>query len=166
MEDERIETMKNWPKPKSARDIQVFLDFVNFYWRFIQGFSKIAGPLTSMLKFSSPTCLSTILQLIDMVDEDEIGESGGDGTNLSNPSASTKFTRAGYLIFAGAKRGGGNTKKSVKAAKDSDYLIPAAKKPLTTYGMHLDKRLSFNTLIQNGTSGLKSTRQAMPLVKF
>lgn len=50
IEGERIEAVQNWPEPKSVRDIQVFLGFVNFYWRFIQGFSKIAGPLTSMLR--------------------------------------------------------------------------------------------------------------------
>ena len=50
MEAERIEVVKDWPEPKSVRDIQVFLGFANFYRRFIQGFSKIAAPLTSMLK--------------------------------------------------------------------------------------------------------------------
>ena len=50
MEAERIEIIKDWPESKSVRDIQVFLGFANFYWRFIQGFSKIAAPLTSMLK--------------------------------------------------------------------------------------------------------------------
>ena len=52
MEDERIEAVKSWPEPKSVRDIQVFIGFANFYRRFIQGFSKIAAPLTSMLKTS------------------------------------------------------------------------------------------------------------------
>ena len=35
MKDERIETVKNWFEPKSVRNIQVFLGFANFYWRFI-----------------------------------------------------------------------------------------------------------------------------------
>ena len=35
MEDERIEAVKQWPEPKSVRDIQVFLGFANFYRRFI-----------------------------------------------------------------------------------------------------------------------------------
>ena len=50
MEAEKIEVVKDWPEPKSVRDIQVFLGFANFYRRFIQGFSRIAAPLTSMLK--------------------------------------------------------------------------------------------------------------------
>ena len=50
MEAKRIEVVKDWPEPKSVRDIQVFLGFANFYRRFIQGFSRIAASLTSMLK--------------------------------------------------------------------------------------------------------------------
>ena len=50
MEEERIQAVKTWPEPKSIRDIQVFLGFANFYRCFIQKFSKIAAPLTSMLK--------------------------------------------------------------------------------------------------------------------
>ena len=55
IEDERIEAVKQWPEPQSVRDIQVFLGFANFYWRFIQGFSQIAAPLTLMLKTSRGT---------------------------------------------------------------------------------------------------------------
>ena len=35
MEDEKIETVRNWPEPKLVRDIQIFFSFANFYWRFI-----------------------------------------------------------------------------------------------------------------------------------
>ena len=54
MEDEQIEAIKQWPEPQSVRDIQVFLRFAKFYRRFIQGFSWIAAPLTSMLKTAKP----------------------------------------------------------------------------------------------------------------
>ena len=69
---------------------------------------------------------SSIIMSIDV--EDEVGKSDGNGTSLSNPSASTKSTEAGYLTFGGTKKGGGNTKKGVKAAKGSDDLILATKK--------------------------------------
>ena len=102
-----------------------------------------------------------------MAEEDEISgsESGGNETNLSNPSLSKKSTRAGYLIFGAAKKRGGNIKKSIKAARGSNYLTPAAKKFLTTYGTFLQKRLSFNTLIGNDTSEFKLAHQAILLVK-
>ncbi len=49
MEKERIETIKTWSEANAVRDIQVFLDFANFYRRFIKNFSRIAAPFTSML---------------------------------------------------------------------------------------------------------------------
>ena len=78
MEGEQIEVVKNWPEPKLIRDIQVFLGFANFYRRFIQSFSKIAGPLTSMLRTSSATRLSkNSLLLLDVAEVDEVGVGGG-----------------------------------------------------------------------------------------
>ena len=50
MEDKRIKAVKQWPEPQSVWDNQVFLGFAKFYRWFIQGFSRIAAPLTSMLK--------------------------------------------------------------------------------------------------------------------
>ena len=50
MEAKQIEIVRKWPEPKSVQDIQVFLGFANFYWRFIQGFSRIGALLISMLK--------------------------------------------------------------------------------------------------------------------
>ena len=50
MEATRIKIIKNWPELKSVCNIQVFLGFANFYWQFIQGFSKIAVLFTWMLK--------------------------------------------------------------------------------------------------------------------
>ena len=52
VEAEKIEVVKDLPKSKSVRNIQVFPGFTNFYWRFIQGFSKIIAPLISMLKMT------------------------------------------------------------------------------------------------------------------
>ena len=52
MEAEKIKVVKDWPEHKSVHDIQVFLGFANFYWQFIQGFSRIVALLTSMLKMT------------------------------------------------------------------------------------------------------------------
>ena len=65
-----------------------------------------------------------------MADENKVGDSksGGNETNLLNPSTSKKSTGAGYLTFGGAKKGSGNTKKGVKTSKSPDYLNLASKK--------------------------------------
>lgn len=46
IEEDRIDLVKTWPPPRSHRDVQVFLGFANFYRRFINGFSRVARPLT------------------------------------------------------------------------------------------------------------------------
>ena len=104
-------------------DIQVFLNFANFYQHFIKSFSEIARPLISMLRILSLIGSSSILQsLIDVADEYEIveGESGGNETNLSKPSTSKRSTGADYLTSGSAKKGGGNTEKGVKTIKGSN----------------------------------------------
>ena len=55
IEDKKIKAVKQWPEPQSIQNIQVLLGFANFYRRFIQGFCRIAAPLTSMLKTSRST---------------------------------------------------------------------------------------------------------------
>lgn len=60
MKEKRIKVVKNWPKPKLIRDIQVFIRFANFYCQFIYGFNRITALLTLMLKTSESEVLSTL----------------------------------------------------------------------------------------------------------
>ena len=50
MTDETIRTIQEWESPKSAKDVQVFMGFANFYRRFIRNFSGICKPITDMLQ--------------------------------------------------------------------------------------------------------------------
>jgi transposase InsO family protein len=54
MDPSRIKTITEWKNnaPKSFRDVQVLLGFCNFYRRFIKGYSRLAKPLTSLMKGS------------------------------------------------------------------------------------------------------------------
>lgn len=58
MESERIDSVRDWPRPQCVCDVQIFIAFANFYRRFIQGFSKIARPLTAMMKSTGPTVIT------------------------------------------------------------------------------------------------------------
>ena len=71
MEEERINAVKKWLEPQSVRDIQVFIGFANFYRRFIKGFSRIAAPLTAMLKTTGSSVASA-----SRVDDDEVVSGG------------------------------------------------------------------------------------------
>jgi len=52
MDPSRIKTIEEWQAPASLHDVQVFLGFANFYRRFIRNYSKVAQPLTALLKGS------------------------------------------------------------------------------------------------------------------
>lgn len=52
MEEDRVAAIKQWPLPRSVGDIQTFLGFTGFYRRFIRGYSKVASPLTDLLRGS------------------------------------------------------------------------------------------------------------------
>lgn len=52
MDESRVETIKEWPRPQSFKDIQTFIGFCNFYRRFIEGFSRIARAMNELLKGS------------------------------------------------------------------------------------------------------------------
>ena len=43
-----IEAVKNWPRPQTVTQVRRFLGFVNHYRRFVQGYAKIAKPLTAL----------------------------------------------------------------------------------------------------------------------
>ncbi|GJR78695.1 putative reverse transcriptase domain-containing protein, partial [Tanacetum coccineum] len=44
----KIESIKDWASPKSPTEIRQFLGLAGYYRRFIEGFSKIAKPITKM----------------------------------------------------------------------------------------------------------------------
>ncbi|XP_073121391.1 uncharacterized protein [Henckelia pumila] len=46
----KVEAVRNWVAPKNATEIRSFLGLAGYYRRFIQDFSKIALPLTSLTR--------------------------------------------------------------------------------------------------------------------
>jgi hypothetical protein len=42
----KVETVSNWQQPTNVSEIRSFLGLAGYYRRFIEGFSKIARPMT------------------------------------------------------------------------------------------------------------------------
>ena len=49
-DEEKVSAVRNWPEPKTVREIRQFIGLAGFYRKFIEGYSKIAKPLTDILK--------------------------------------------------------------------------------------------------------------------
>ena len=50
----KVTAVTSWPIPDSQRQLQRFLGFVNFYQRFIWGYSTVAAPLTALTSSKIP----------------------------------------------------------------------------------------------------------------
>ena len=53
MDPAKVARVSEWPTPTTKKEVQSFLGFTNFYWRFIEGFSHIARPLFDLTKAES-----------------------------------------------------------------------------------------------------------------
>ena len=47
MNEEKLSEVLEWPALTKFKQVQVLLGFVNFYWRFIESFTKMSKPLSN-----------------------------------------------------------------------------------------------------------------------
>eukprot|EP00253_Pinus_taeda_P027714 PITA_27714 len=50
VDPEKIKAIMEWPVPKYVADVQSFMGLAGYYRRFVEGFSKVAFPITSLQK--------------------------------------------------------------------------------------------------------------------
>ena len=120
MEAERIEVVRKWPEPKSVWDIQVFLGFANFYRQFIQGFSRIAAPLTSMLKTTAPPKKLTLKEVGDGEGGDGIDDGSVEIAKKSRKSKGQKTSKSQKSSKSGKSKGE-KSKKSLKSGNSPNF---------------------------------------------
>ena len=46
----KVEAVSNWPRPTNVSEIRSFLGLAGYYRRFVEGFSKLASPLTHLTR--------------------------------------------------------------------------------------------------------------------
>ncbi|KAF8730579.1 hypothetical protein RHS02_07663, partial [Rhizoctonia solani] len=54
MDQKKIKAVTSWPQPKTIKQVQAFLGFVNYLRRFIPNFSLVARPLHNLTKKETP----------------------------------------------------------------------------------------------------------------
>jgi hypothetical protein len=94
METDRISTIEDWPTPKSVREVQVLLEFTNFYRWFIRKYSKVILPLTELLKKADTT----------RAPKRPSGSSGGRSRAPQKLSTKWEWTREAELAFRKLKK--------------------------------------------------------------
>lgn len=54
MAPSKVDQIKNWPTPQSAKNVQEFLGFCGFNRQFIRNYAKITIPLTNLTRKDTP----------------------------------------------------------------------------------------------------------------
>ncbi len=72
MDPAKVQAVTNWAVPTTLKEAQAFVEFCNFYRRFIKSFSKIVRPIIQLTKKEvafewSPACQMSFLLLKDAV---------------------------------------------------------------------------------------------------
>eukprot|EP00253_Pinus_taeda_P022101 PITA_22101 len=68
VDPEKIKAIMEWPVPKDVADVRSFMGLAGYYRRFVEGFSKVAFPITSLQKKGkafhwTPNCQKSFEQL-------------------------------------------------------------------------------------------------------
>lgn len=50
----KIEVALEWPKPRIVKKVSSFLGLVRYYKKFVEGFIKLARPLTTLMRKKNP----------------------------------------------------------------------------------------------------------------
>ncbi|KAF8676802.1 Encoded by [Rhizoctonia solani] len=54
MDQKKIEAITSWPQPKTVKQVQAFLGFINYLCQFIPNFSTVACPLHNLTRKETP----------------------------------------------------------------------------------------------------------------
>ena len=97
VDPQKIEAIVNWKPPTNVYEVRYFLGLAGYYRKFVEGFSKIATPLTNLLKKNqkfewSDTCQHSFEELRQKLTTAPV---------LALPSG-----KDGYVVYSDASRQG------------------------------------------------------------
>uniref|UniRef100_A0A0W0FW47 Reverse transcriptase/retrotransposon-derived protein RNase H-like domain-containing protein n=1 Tax=Moniliophthora roreri TaxID=221103 RepID=A0A0W0FW47_MONRR len=62
----KLAGIKKWPRPEIVKGVRFFLDFGNFYWKFIEQYMDLVKPLTDLTKKEARFLKEPILKIPDL----------------------------------------------------------------------------------------------------
>ena len=95
MDPQKIEAIVNWKPPMNVSEVHSFLGLTGFYRKFVEGFSKIATPLTNLVKKDhkferSDTCQHSFKELRQRL--------------MTSPVLALPSGKDGYVVYRDASR--------------------------------------------------------------
>ncbi|GKF40903.1 putative reverse transcriptase domain-containing protein [Tanacetum coccineum] len=57
MDPSKVEAITKWPRPTTVTEVRSFLGLAGYYRRFIEGFSRLALPLTQLMRKGENVCV-------------------------------------------------------------------------------------------------------------
>ena len=97
VDPQKVEAILNWKPPMSVTEIRSFLGLAGYYRKFVEGFSKIAAPLTRLKRKEEPFLRSEACQQ----SFDELKRRLTSATVLTLPSG-----QDGFAVYCDASRQG------------------------------------------------------------
>ena len=103
MDQMNLNGIKQWPTPKTVKDVRSFMGFTNFYRKFIGNYSNIARPLIDLTKKNEPwnwsnDCQSAFTQIKEIFMKEPVLQL----PNLTKPFAigmdASKYASGGVLL--------------------------------------------------------------------
>ena len=97
VDPQKIEVVVNWKPPKNVSKVRSFLDLAGYYRKFVEGFSKIAAPLTKLTRKDVK---------YDWVDACQKSFDELKGRLTSAPVLALPNGRDGFVVYSDASRKG------------------------------------------------------------
>ena len=97
VDPQKIEAVVNWKPPKNVSEVRSFLSLAGYYRKFVEGFSKIAAPLTKLTRKDDK---------YDWVDACQKSFDELKGRLTSAPVLALPNGRDGFVVYSDASRQG------------------------------------------------------------
>ena len=95
VDPQKIEAVVNWKPPKNVSEVRSFLGLAGYYRKFVEGFSKIATPLTKLTRKDV---------MYDWLDACQQSFEDLKGRLTSDPVLALPNGRDGFMVYSDASR--------------------------------------------------------------
>ncbi|KAF8748436.1 hypothetical protein RHS01_10821 [Rhizoctonia solani] len=131
---EKMEAVTSWPQPRTVKQVQAFLGFVNYLQRFIPNFSSVARPLHNLTRKETPWSWGDL--------EEAAFQEVAMGAILSQRGSDNRLHPIAYMskLFSGAEANYDTHDKEllaiIKALEEWRIFLEATDKPIQVFTDH------------------------------